>query len=296
MKKPIQNPNPIIKEFNSLGLINENNLEIINYKTRDSNQKVFRDKVSGVIVLENYLTDGSYYAENTSASNEDMYFDEHGYFYDDFVRVAEHSKIIQKAVSIVDVGCEWGGFINILSKNKPSVIGVEPNSKCQDFIKNNLKLNCISDINDMDNESFDLITLFHVLEHIPNQVDFLKTLRKSITSNGKLIIEVPHAKDMLLTGKSLQEYKDFIFWTEHLVLHTMDSLKSVLTHSGFSVSSQIYKQRYGFANHIEWMMNAMPGGHEKRKDLNGTDLDEVYKKWICSIGMTDTIVIIAEPV
>jgi len=296
MNKSIQNPNPIIEEFDTLGLISKNNLEVINHKTRDSDQKVFKDQVSGVIVLEKYLTDGYYYADNTSASSDDAFFKQHGYFYDDYIRTIEHSKIIEKANIIADVGCEWGGFINILSKNKSSAIGVEPNLKCRDFIKTNLKLNCISDINDMQNESFDLITLFHVLEHIPYQIQFLKTLRESIKSNGKLIIEVPHAKDLLLTGKSLQEYKNFIFWSEHLVLHTLDSLKSVLHHSGFSVSSQKYKQRYGFSNHIEWMMNAMPGGHDKRKDLNGSNLDETYKNWICSLGMTDTIVVIAEPI
>jgi len=45
---------------------------------------------------------------------------------------------------------------------------------------------------------FDCATLFHVLEHINNPISFLKAIKKHLSSDGKLIIEVPNAEDMLL--------------------------------------------------------------------------------------------------
>ena len=70
--------------------------------------------------------------------------------------------------------------------------------------------------------------MFHVLEHIPHQIQTLKIIKKNLKKNGKLIIEVPHADDFLLNFDELKEFKDFTFWSEHLILHTFFSLKKFL--------------------------------------------------------------------
>ena len=44
-------------------------------------------------------------------------------------------------------------------------------------------------------KKFDVITMFHVLEHLPNQVDTLKQLKKLLKPKGNIIIEIPHAND-----------------------------------------------------------------------------------------------------
>lgn len=59
--------------------------------------------------------------------------------------------------------------------------------------------------------------MFHVLEHIPHQLETLKILRKKLKKNGKIIIEVPHSEDFLLEFDELIEFKHFTFWSEHLI-------------------------------------------------------------------------------
>ena len=70
--------------------------------------------------------------------------------------------------------------------------------------------------------------MFHVLEHIPYQIDTLKILKSKLKKGGKIIIEVPHAEDFLILQEELKEFKNFTFWSEHLILHTYKSLKSIL--------------------------------------------------------------------
>ena len=43
--------------------------------------------------------------------------------------------------------------------------------------------------------------MFHVLEHIPYQIETLKVLKSKLKNKGKIIIEVPHAEDFLILQK-----------------------------------------------------------------------------------------------
>ena len=101
-------------------------------------------------------------------------------------------------------------------------------------------------------KKFDVITMFHVLEHVPNQIKTLKILKTKLKNKGKIIIEVPHAEDFLILQDELKEFKDFIFWSEHLILHTYNSLKTILAKSGFKKIKIQYYQRYNFSNHLGW--------------------------------------------
>ena len=44
--------------------------------------------------------------------------------------------------------------------------------------------------------------MFHVLEHIPYQIDTLKLVNSKLKKGGKIIVEVPHAEDFLILQMS----------------------------------------------------------------------------------------------
>ena len=84
---------------------------------------------------------------------------------------------------------------NILKKG----IGIDLNfagKKHSDNKKINF-LKKINQINDLDFK-FDSIFLFHVFEHLVNPIEVLTQLESKLKKNGNLIIEVPHANDLLL--------------------------------------------------------------------------------------------------
>ena len=71
--------------------------------------------------------------------------------------------------------------------------GLEIKPECRIHLKKKLpSITIHNKISDFDIK-FDTITLFHVLEHIPEQVSFLKSLKSKLNKNGHIIIEVPSA-------------------------------------------------------------------------------------------------------
>ena len=211
---------------------------------------------------------------------------------DDYRRAIQFEKYF-KNKNILDFGCGWGGFLKNIKKYK-SLNGVELRKECINYIQNNLKKIHISDNLNSFNKKFDIITLFHVLEHIPYQVKTLKILKKKLRNKGKIIIEVPHAEDFLILQEELKEFKNFTFWSEHLILHTYKSLKTILSKSGFQNINIQYYQRYNFSNHLGWFLKRKPGGHDFYKKIVSTELNFSYSENLKRLGKTDTLIAIAE--
>ena len=161
---------------------------------------------------------------------------------------------------------------------------------CFYYIKKNIKkINILNNINNL-NQKYDIITMFHVLEHIPNQIETLKKLKEKLSKKGKIIIEVPHAEDFLL---SLNEFKKFTFWSKHLVLHTENSLRTILKFSGFKKIKIKYYQRYNFANHLGWFIKRIPGGQVFYKNIADNKINNDYFDYLVRKKTTDTLIAIA---
>ena len=95
--------------------------------------------------------------------------------------------------SLLDVGAGTGDFLNVAKKNGWQVYGMEPNANASNLaLKKGLELK--SSLNDFVGKQFDVVTLWHVLEHIPNLEETISTLTNLVKSNGTLIIAVPNFK------------------------------------------------------------------------------------------------------
>lgn len=100
--------------------------------------------------------------------------------------------------SILDVGCGTGDFLSKCKKNGWNVVGVEPNENAKSLAKTKLIINSISkiytDLTEIKTEKFDVITLWHVLEHVPNLEVYISNIKKLLKPNGVLVIAVPNFK------------------------------------------------------------------------------------------------------
>ena len=300
--------NPIYYELIKLKLIKKLNLITLNNKTRDKKIKVIKDFKTKIIFLEKYITTNEYYSLLKYKDDDRKVSDKSKrkianvktfsgniktpIIEDDYRRASQFEKNL-KNKDILDFGCGWGGFLRNV-KNYKSLSGVELRKGCINFIKNNIKKIDISDnINSFD-KKFDIITMFHVLEHIPYQTETLKVLKSKLKNKGKIIIEVPHAEDFLILQEELKEFKNFTFWSEHLILHTYKSLKSILLKSGFKNINIQYYQRYNFSNHLGWFLKRKPGGHNFYKEIVSDKLNLSYCENLKKLGQTDTLIAIAE--
>lgn len=299
--------NPIFDELKKLKLIKSLNLIQLHSKTRDKNIKVIQDNKTKIIFLEKYFCKKNYY--------ETLKFEDHDrkltkkrkrftfikttngkiktpIISDDHRRAKYFFKYF-KNKSILDFGCRYGAFLNLI-KNAKSLYGVELNERCIHYIRKKIKKIKVENNINLFDKKFDLITMFHVLEHIPSQVETLKILKSKLNKKGKIIIEVPHAEDFLILQNELKKFKNFTFWSEHLILHTYKSLKTILLNAGFKKIKIDYYQRYNFANHLGWFLKNKPGGHEFYKNIIDEKLNKSYCENLIKIRQTDTLIAIAE--
>lgn len=282
--------NPVIDEFRKLGLIKIKNLSIIANTCRDQKVKVLKDNNSKIILLEQHLVDNNHYTNDRNFSKKQLKKYLENSVDDEKRREVYFSKFFKKK-SILDFGCEFGTFLNrIKCFNK---CGVELNLRCLQYIKNNFKdIQAVDDLKKIKNK-FDTITMFHVLEHMPRQVEILKKLKKKLIKGGNLIVEIPSANDFLLSIDDLKIFKSFTFWSEHLVLHTHLSLKKVLKKAGFRKIKIIHYQRYNLNNHLRWFLQKKPQGHKfLNQKFNSKILNE-YDNFLSRSQTTDTLIGIA---
>jgi 2-polyprenyl-3-methyl-5-hydroxy-6-metoxy-1,4-benzoquinol methylase len=295
--------NPIFNELIKLKLISKSNLFTLSNKTRDKKIKVIKDLKTKVIFLEKCITSNKYYSlikynerknlKKITAKIKTFNINANTQIIEDDYRRAKQFKKILYNKDILDYGCGWGGFLRNI-KNYKSLTGIELRRECINFIKSNFKkINISNDIHAIE-KKYDVITMFHVLEHVPFQIQTLKTLKSKLKTNGKILIEVPHAEDFLILQEELKEFRDFTFWSEHLILHTYKSLETVLSKSGFKNIKISYYQRYNFSNHLGWFLKRKPGGQNFYKDVVHKKLNLAYCENLKKLGKTDTLIAIAE--
>jgi 2-polyprenyl-3-methyl-5-hydroxy-6-metoxy-1,4-benzoquinol methylase len=293
--KDLSKPNFNIELLFRFNLSNKNSLQLFNNSTRDfSNLNVLKCSKSGVIVIEKFVIPENYYEENIHYTNEFKGDTEtvdglikSKPLEDDMRRYESYKKLI-KGSEILDFGCGRGGFLTLANEISKKSIGLELNKKNREYI-NNIGIKCVSKLSDLNNNKFDLITLNHVFEHLNDPINILIELQKYMKDDGVIIIEVPHARDVLLETFNLESFKKFTLWSEHLILHTRDSLKAFAMNSGLKVKSIEGFQRYPISNHFNWLLNGEPSGHEIFHNLNNRDFHKEYAKFLNTIDQTDTL-------
>jgi SAM-dependent methyltransferase len=100
-----------------------------------------------------------------------------------------YKKYILESDTVLDFGC-GGGFLlkNLKCKNK---IGVELNPVARNFCINTNKIDCFEDIDQIPNESIDVIISNHCLEHTLSPYNFISKMYDKLKDGGKIIIVVP---------------------------------------------------------------------------------------------------------
>ena len=94
---------------------------------------------------------------------------------------------------ILDYGCGAGDFLVYAKNKKLRVFGVEPNPAALEITRKKLGFDSATDLKIAElDEQFDFITLWHVLEHIPDLENFIPQLKSKLKESGILYIAVPN--------------------------------------------------------------------------------------------------------
>ena len=210
------------------------------------------------------------------------------YLEDDTRRKRQFEAIVTNKVWL-DVGTGAGGVLDQLAPVAARTLAVEPQRIARESLRS-LGYDVYDAITSVPDHNIEVVSLFHVFEHLMEPLVALKDLRSRMAPGGWLIIEVPHANDLLITTLNSEPFKAFTFWSEHLILHTRNSLATFLQAAGFQDISIKGFQRYPLANHMHWLAKGKPGGHLQWNQLRSAPLDQAYSDVLNALDRTDTLI------
>jgi 2-polyprenyl-3-methyl-5-hydroxy-6-metoxy-1,4-benzoquinol methylase len=178
---------------------------------------------------------------------------------------------------ILDIGAGTGDFLLVAKNNGWQTVGIEPSEKAK-AIAIQKGISFVNETQNLVTHSFDVITMWHVLEHVPD-LDFqIKELKRLLKPNGTLIVAVPNFKsfDAKHYGKFWAAYDVPIhFWhfsktaIKSLFEKEQMQLQKVLPmpFDSFYVSLLSEKYKNGKMNYIKAFFVGLQSNWKARRSL-----------------------------
>ena len=188
---------------------------------------------------------------------------------------------------LLDFGCGAGGFLVKAKELAGLAEGVELELRVKKHWHNILTIHPNLEFV---TEKYDIITSFHVIEHLPDPSAALKILSEKLTRNGRIIIEVPSSEDCLLSLYNSEAFQKFTYLSQHLFLFNTETLAKLVKKSGLRILSIQQYQRYPLSNHLYWLSQKKAGGHNEWNFFNTPELNNAYSNVLASLGKCDTLI------
>lgn len=210
-------------------------------------------------------------------------------------RLTRLEPLLDRRVRLLELGSGSGAFLAAARSRVGSIVGMEPEAASRAWIRNSLGLQLVDSLDSLAArmERFDLIVLFHVLEHLPAPIEFLSGLRSLLTETGRVVAEVPNVDDALVSTYRVPSYMEFYFQKAHLLYFSTETLTRSFEAAGFQATVSGI-QRYDLSNHLNWMLAGAPGGQAKFADFLGPKVDGAYAAALCGAGLSDTLWAVAQ--
>ncbi len=134
---------------------------------------------------------------------------------------------------LLDIGCGVGDFLLQIKKLGWDIMGVEPSEQARTIAESRLGFKPLlpSEYSSLPDQSFDVITMWHVLEHVDDLKFQTKELKRLLKPGGRLIIALPNYQSF-----DCQYYNDkWAAWDvpRHLNHFSCDCLQGILNSKDF---------------------------------------------------------------
>jgi len=193
--------------------------------------------------------------------------------------------------NILDVGCGTGEFLQVCAKKNWIVHGVEPDQKAREKAENLLHIKISDSLFLCDDENtYQIITLWHVREHLPELNKTIKQLQKLLVKNGRILFALPN-----VDSYDAQKYKEF--WAgydvpRHLYHFNPYTFKKLMKKHGLKIEnilpmrfdayyvsllSEKYKNKY-FSYIKSFLSGCKSNSYAKKNKNNFSSLIYIVKK------------------
>jgi 2-polyprenyl-3-methyl-5-hydroxy-6-metoxy-1,4-benzoquinol methylase len=156
----------------------------------------------------------------------------------------DHIAFIEKAagclprpVRLLDVGCGSGTLLGLLKQRHFDVRGFDPSSEAARIarVENLVEVVVGSNLQDVTfpDGAFDLVTLFHVLEHVPDPRSVLQEVRRILQPRGRMILQVPNVASWQSRLMGARWYALDV--PRHVIHYSARSIQRLVEDAGFRV-------------------------------------------------------------
>ncbi len=148
----------------------------------------------------------------------------------------QENPIENNLINLLDIGCGSGTFLELVKKNSKRINAIGLDSTASSIDECNKKgvqaLCCrLDEFRNYTSEKIDVITLWHVLEHVSDPLGLIKTAKSIMTANGSIYFSVP------LSPTSYEAFKldPLNLPPHHLTRWSISSLKKLAEKSNMSI-------------------------------------------------------------
>lgn len=149
-------------------------------------------------------------------------------------------KLLQQVTSkdkgnILDIGCGTGAFLHTMREAGWQTTGLEPDETARANAKQLFHIDPLpsNEIFALPNNSYDAITMWHVMEHVHQLHEYIDQINQLLKSDGRLIVAVPN-----YTSADAEQYQQY--WAaydvpRHLYHFSPESMKQLMKQHGLEV-------------------------------------------------------------
>jgi 2-polyprenyl-3-methyl-5-hydroxy-6-metoxy-1,4-benzoquinol methylase len=194
---------------------------------------VFRSQIPSQEHLNGFYKMDYYEKAQSYLSSQLIYpSDEYYLFGKKLMNLVKPSPKVEKP-KILDIGCGAGSAVKAFREVGWDALGIDLSIKSVDAGKK-LGLNiCCGSIHSQDLGIYDVITAFHLFEHVTSPKDFLLECRNKLAMNGLLLIEVPNFG--CRRAIKMREKWPYLYPNLHFYQFTESTLKKYLLNTHFKI-------------------------------------------------------------
>lgn len=170
-----------------------------------------------------------------------------------FVRVPALPKLVRKG-KILDIGCGSGDTLVLLQSVGWECYGLDIDTYAIGAAHargiKNASLGSYEKMKKFPDNFFDVIRLYHVIEHLPDPSDCLKLARKKLKPGGEIILGTPNVWSLI--ARIAKQYWYNLDCPRHLYLFTPQTLQKLLQKNNFSVQNVSFCSAGGLIGSIQY--------------------------------------------
>lgn len=133
---------------------------------------------------------------------------------------------------VLDIGAGTGDFLRVARRRKWNIAGVEPNRLARG-LANEKHVPLFKDFKEIENFKYDVITLWHTLEHLPDLDQYIEKIKGHLESEGIVAVAVPNFKS--LDARIYKEYWAAYDVPRHLWHFSQAAIRNIFDKHGMQL-------------------------------------------------------------